>query len=202
MSVDPLADDYPGWNPYHYTWNNPLKFIDPDGRKGVWHEDGDDNWVADKGDGAETLARDAGITRKEAYRIMDEQGHGTYVDQSDGVTKSKIHPGEKVNINSAECMQTHKESKEFENSIISSEIGENKKRVSRINKSLDSLKEIDQNAQDGLDGKHDGLGGRNAGYSIHKFGEKFKVGNEMKKLKGIKDSLIKVNKKLEKKKVK
>ena len=31
MSVDPLADKYPGWNPYHYVHNNPVKLIDPDG---------------------------------------------------------------------------------------------------------------------------------------------------------------------------
>lgn len=31
-SVDPLADLAPGWSPYNYSFNNPLKYTDPDGR--------------------------------------------------------------------------------------------------------------------------------------------------------------------------
>lgn len=29
--MDPLVDDYPGWNPYHYVMNNPVRLVDPTG---------------------------------------------------------------------------------------------------------------------------------------------------------------------------
>ncbi|MDR6969253.1 RHS repeat-associated protein [Flavobacterium arsenatis] len=32
LSVDPLAEEFPNWNPYNYTMQNPINLVDPDGR--------------------------------------------------------------------------------------------------------------------------------------------------------------------------
>ena len=37
-SVDPLAGKFPGWSLYNYAIDNPLKYIDPDGRKIIHHK--------------------------------------------------------------------------------------------------------------------------------------------------------------------
>jgi RHS repeat-associated protein len=33
LGVDPLAHKYPSLNPYHYTMNNPLRYVDPNGKQ-------------------------------------------------------------------------------------------------------------------------------------------------------------------------
>ncbi|MFM7017598.1 JAB-like toxin 1 domain-containing protein [Flavobacterium sp.] len=39
MSPDPLSEEYPSWNPYNYCFNNPVHFVDPDGRKAIDNDD-------------------------------------------------------------------------------------------------------------------------------------------------------------------
>jgi hypothetical protein len=35
LGVDPLAEKMPSWGGYTYTFNNPIKYVDPDGKRGV-----------------------------------------------------------------------------------------------------------------------------------------------------------------------
>ena len=51
-----MAEKYPGWSPYNYTLNNPVKYIDPDGN-GVWKPDTKGNLIAEKGDNTRSLAK-------------------------------------------------------------------------------------------------------------------------------------------------
>ncbi|MET3047498.1 hypothetical protein ABXS96_13940, partial [Flavobacterium covae] len=41
MSIDPLAEEYPNVSPYAYCLNNPIIYIDPDGRKVVVAQESD-----------------------------------------------------------------------------------------------------------------------------------------------------------------
>ena len=97
LSLDPHATDYPSWSDYAYVLGNPITYIDPDG-KNAWKPVGNGQWEAEVGDGAETLSQDAGISLEEAYKVMEQQGYGTYVDEKDGVTKSAVDPGQIVQL--------------------------------------------------------------------------------------------------------
>lgn len=60
--MDPLAEKYPSWTPYHYVHNNPINMIDPTGMEAEWIPDNDGNLIAEKGDNTRTLAKYLGRT--------------------------------------------------------------------------------------------------------------------------------------------
>ena len=56
ISPDPLSEEFPEWSPYTMTFNNPIKFVDPDGRAPL------DHWKIDKNGNARLIDRNgAGI---------------------------------------------------------------------------------------------------------------------------------------------
>jgi len=60
MNIDPLAEDFASWTPYHYVHNNPINMIDPTGMSAEWvptvNSDGSTSYIAEDGDSAATLA--------------------------------------------------------------------------------------------------------------------------------------------------
>ncbi len=77
LSVDPMADEAPGWTPYRYGFNNPMNFIDPFGLLET------DYYDAETGEHLEHV--DDGIDeaiaiRRNVYDALKEDGNLTNAD--------------------------------------------------------------------------------------------------------------------------
>ena len=83
LSVDPKAHMAPDWTPYRFNFDNPIKFIDPDGRfetPGAAKE-----FAKSKGISGEVVLFDDGL-----YRLADQENGRIYVQNADGNVSNRI----------------------------------------------------------------------------------------------------------------
>jgi RHS repeat-associated protein len=73
-TYDPMAEDFYDFSPQSFLNNNPMSFIDPTGMSSDWipkvNEDGSISYIAEKGDTAETFAKQYNISMTDAQKIV------------------------------------------------------------------------------------------------------------------------------------
>jgi RHS repeat-associated protein len=81
LSTDPLKDKYPQFSPYVYCADNPVKFVDPDGRKFVdFDENGNyqgikkDNWWHNLWHGTKGRVLDSNGNVTQKFKFADPKG--------------------------------------------------------------------------------------------------------------------------------
>ena len=75
LSVDPLATDFASWSTYHYTFNNPILYIDPDGRSG---ENVNNEYIRDIRTGTVTQVGTAGGDEVDIVMNGTANGDGSF----------------------------------------------------------------------------------------------------------------------------
>ena len=99
LSVDPLADKYPGLSPYAYCAWNPVKLVDPDGEAPSTHTDENGNVVAVFNDGDNGVYKHKGdveqakLSVEQKYSIHNTSAGGEYMGKTKYWDEFMTHDG-------------------------------------------------------------------------------------------------------------
>lgn len=86
--VDPEAHYTPSWSPYTFGLNNPIRFVDPDGRMALDHID-----VEENNDGTYTIVGGEANADKNIY-VVDSEGNRTGEVVGEMLTEYSFHDNE------------------------------------------------------------------------------------------------------------